>query len=381
VITRTVTARGEDAQRVASEVIAGLGHESLRFAIVFGDYRLDPGILAREITKGLGAGRGAPRVVGCTTVGVIGAGHETAPPAVSAIGFYGDRIRAGIGVARLLRRSPIVASREAVYEAAEELGTHPEPLSAARHVAITLVDGTSGHEDAFCVGSALAAPQLRMVGGAASTTYDRSSPSYVWADGELLVDGGVVVLVETDVRFEVVTSQHFVPTDLRTVVTAGSARTIEELDGIPAARRFRQMIDQLGAKLDETRPSEYSFARFIDGVPYVRAVGLLDGDRIQLASTVEPGHVLHLVRPGDLIGRTRLDLAAAAERLGGRITALIAFSCLGRHWEARARGLEPQLAAIYGAYPSTGMQSAGEQSGMLLVNQTLTALALGSGVR
>jgi hypothetical protein len=50
-----------------------------------------------------------------------------------------------------------------------------------------------------------------------------------------------------------------------------------------------------------------------------------------------------------------------------------------RDWEANERGIAPELAAIYEAYPTTGFQSFGEQSGMLFVNHTLTALAIGCG--
>ena len=37
-----------------------------------------------------------------------------------------------------------------------------------------------------------------------------------------------------------------------------------------------------------------------------------------------------------------------------------------------ARGLEEPLAETYAAYPTIGFQSFGEQTGMLLVNHTLT---------
>jgi hypothetical protein len=82
------------------------------------------------------------------------------------------------------------------------------------------------------------------------------------------------------------------------------------------------------------------------------------------------------MRPGDLIAQTRNDLAATAERVG-QISALLAFSCIGRHWEAAARGIEKPLAQAYAAYPTIGFQSFGEQTGMLLVNHTLTGLAIG----
>ncbi len=87
--------------------------------------------------------------------------------------------------------------------------------------------------------------------------------------------------------------------------------------------------------------------------------------------------MLRVMRPGDLIGTTATDLASAADSVGGSMAAFLAFSCIGRHSEARSRNLERALAGVYTAYPTVGFQSFGEQSGMLLVNHTLTGLAIG----
>jgi hypothetical protein len=268
-----------------------------------------------------------------------------------------------------------VRSRDAVHQAAAALGRPVERLVPTKHVAFTLVDGSCGHEEAFCIASAATAAQIRMVGGSAATEPGSQRRSFVWANGEALADAGVVVLLESQLPFEAVTSSHLVATDVKTVVTAASGRTIDELDGKPAAERLREVVGQLG---DESRPSQYSFARFVDGVPYVRSVTHIESSRINLACAVEVGHVLRLMRPADLVGQTERDLAAATSRLGGKLGALFAFSCIGRHWDAHARGLEQGLAEAYARYPTIGFQSFGEQIGMLLVNHTLTALAIGA---
>ena len=103
----------------------------------------------------------------------------------------------------------------------------------------------------------------------------------------------------------------------------------------------------------------------------------VEGERLILAGTVEPGHVLRVMRPGDLIGQTRADLAAAATAVGGSVSALVAFSCVGRHLEATAKRLDDALADEYARYPVVGLQTFGEQIGMELVNHTLTGLVIG----
>jgi hypothetical protein len=368
-IARNVTASGLDAARVAEQLISGLRGEGLRLVVVFADWRIDPAVLARSLQHALPA-----PVVGCTTIGVISANAHA--PSAAAIGLYGDWLRVGVGIANELPKSALARSRDAVHQAAAQLGTTVDKLDGARHVAFTLVDGSCGHEEAFCIASAATAPQIRMVGGSAATEVStRGLRAYVWANGEALADAGVVVVLESKLPFEAVTSQHLVATQMKTVVTAASGRIIDELDGRPAADRLRELVGQLG---DESRPSEYAFARFIDGVPYVRSMTQIDGSRIHLACAVEVGHVLRLMKPGDLIGQTERDLAETSQRLGGELGALFAFSCIGRHWDAAARGLEAALTSTYAAYPTIGFQSFGEQTGMLLVNCTLTALAIGA---
>lgn len=376
VIARHLLASGRDAAHVAGELAAGLnapGDAPLALVFAFADWRLDPASFARELQRGCAT---AP-VVGCSTIGPIGASGPAEAPAAAALGLYGDWLRAGIGLAGDLTSSPLVRSRDAVGLAAAALGTTPGALDPMRHVMVTLVDGCCGGEEAFCIGSAATAPQIRFVGGAAASEPGGTRPAYVWARGEALPDAGVAVLLESQLPFAVVSSTHLVPTDARTVVTAASGRIIEQLDGRPAAERLRELVAGLGGTLDEARPARFQLARFIDGVPYVRAMTRIDGTRVHLAGAVEPGHVLRVMRPGDLIGRTRRDLAATAELLGGDLAALLAFSCIGRHWEAATSGLERELAEVHAAYPTTGCQTAGEQTGMLLVNCTLTGLAIG----
>jgi len=371
-IARQAVARGTDAERVATQLAEQLRAPDLRFAFVFADWRLDPATIARVTQRGLDP---AP-VAGGTTTGVIA--RETGDLAAVGLGLYGDWARIGIGVAAEISKSPLTRSRDAVRIAAGALGTTAEALDPARHIGITILDGKCGHEEAFCIGSAAAVPQIRVIGGCASVDPQSPGRPYVWVRGEAMADAGLVLVLESELPFCAVTSAHLVPTDRKCVVTGAAGRVIDELDGMPAVPRLHELVDGLGERLDDNQPLQYSFARYIDGQPYVRSMTHIIDGRIHVATAVEVGHVLRIMRPLDLIGTTRRDLAATAERVGGTVSALLAFSCIARHWEAAARGLVTELGAAYSAYPTVGFQSFGEQSGMLLVNHTLTGLAIGA---
>jgi hypothetical protein len=375
VIARHVVEEGEDSTRVAHAIVERLRAPDLRCVFVFADWRLDPAVVARETQRGLSPAA----VVGGSTTGVVGprGGGADERPAAAALGLYGDWLRVGVGVATELPKSALTRSRDALQAASAALGTTADRLDPARHVAVTLIDGRCRQEETFCIGSAAAAPRIRFVGGCTASEETSPGRPYVWANGEALSDAGVVVVLDSELPCETVRSAHLVPTNVKTVVTAAAGQRILELDGHPAARRLAELLAQLGDELDGPQPSRVSFARYVDGAPYVRSITHLDGDHVCLATAVDVGHVLRLMRPGDLIGQTTRDLEAAARKVGGQMAALLAFSCIARHWEAAGRGLARELATAYAAYPTIGMQSYGEQSGMLLVNHTLTGLAIG----
>lgn len=368
---RHAVAVGDSPGEVARAIVRDLAAPDLKLAFVFADWHLDAEILTRELHAGL-----APaRIVGGTTPGVIGPPHERGH-AVVALGLYGDWVRIGIGVGTELVHSPLTRSRDAMAAAAMELGLALDALSPQRHVGVTIVDGKCGQEETFCIGSAAAAPQIRVVGGCSASSQASNDGPFVFVDGAALQGAGAVVLLDSDRPFHALISSHLVQTDHRVVVTSASGRIVHELDGKPAAVRLREVATVLG-HVGPIAPSNYAFARFIDGIPYVRSIRAFDGTAIQLASGVERGHVLRVMRPGDLIGTTEKDLAHACAAVGGKCAALLAFSCQNRHWEADERGLTAELAAVYGAHGAIGYQSGGEQSGMLLVNHTLTGLAIG----
>src|SRR6185369_3649110 len=147
----------------------------------------------------------------CSASGVIGSLPPEAEPGVVGLGLYGDWVRAGIGIATDLSDAALTHSHEAVHRAAAALGTSADALEPGRHVAITMVDGRYDREEAFCIGTAAAAPRIRFVGGCTSTDHDDRAPARtapqtsVWVDGEVLTDAGVVVVLESDHPFHAVT--------------------------------------------------------------------------------------------------------------------------------------------------------------------------------
>jgi hypothetical protein len=376
-IVRRAVADGRDPRAAANELRDAIGDIEPTLVVAFASWRVDPDSAADALAEAFAP---AP-VIGCTSHGELAAGgdHEGS---IAALAIASPRLRVAPALAADLRRSVLRSSRAAVIDAAALLDTTPDALDPRRHVAMTFVDGRSGFEESFCLATAATAPHIRFVGGSASDGYGPEPRTRVFFGGRAHVDAGVVALIESDLPFAVIESEHMVPSQVRSVVTAADPerRRVLELDGFPAPGRYRKLVERLGGgEVDDVVASTFPFATYIGGRPYVRSVVKIDDDALVFAAAVDPGTVLRMMRPGDLVGSTSSALDAAAIEVGGELAAVIAFSCLGRHREALGRGDRAALGAAYDRAPLIGFHSFGEQIGALLVNHTLTGLAFGTG--
>ena len=374
VVRRAAVVEG-DAAGVARALRAQMGGFRPGLVIAFASSRLDGGAVAGALQEVF-----APAtVVGCTSHGELGDGGDR-EGAVVVLAIASRHLRVGAALAPDLRRSALRSSRAAVIDAAAQLGLAPDALDARRHVALTFVDGRSGVEESFCLGSAATAPHIRFVGGSASDDFGPEPRTRVFFGGGAHADAGVVVLLDCGLPFAVIEAEHMVPTQVRVVVTAADPdhRLVLELDGYPAVSRYRELVERCGGPaVDDVSAASFPFATYVGGRPYVRSVAKIEADGLRFAAAVDAGAVLRLMRPGDLVGSTEEALEQARVAVGGELAAVVAFSCLGRHREAITRGEREALSALYGRVPLVGFHSFGEQTGALLVNHTLTGLALG----
>lgn len=372
---RHALASGHSAETVGAQLAAQLAGCECSLVLVLAHHRLDLGTIADAI----GRVTRAP-LVGCSTTGVIGAAQPGATqpvlePMATAVGISSAWSRAGIGVATELGRNAVANARAATLEAAAQLGLSADQLDPEHHVGLSLFDGRGGQEESFCVGSAGAAPQLKFVGGVA---WAEPTSANLALGSRRLTDAGIVVLLESARPFRVISSVHVEPSPIRCVVTASHGRRILELDGYPAFSRYHRLLRELGAPNlpFEVLAPGYPLAMYLHGTPYIRSIRAAQGEVLELTSAISSGQVLRLMQPGDLIGATERDLAGADAALGG-IELLLAFSCVSRRRDAAHRNLQDALDAAYRRYPVIGFDSHGEQLGMVLVNHTLSGLAIG----
>jgi hypothetical protein len=368
-------ATGED--EAARELAAQIRNDDAAFALVFASCRYDPAKLSLALTREL---LPVP-VFGCTSIGEIGA-NGFGVGGIVGMTMAAPGLRIGVGCVPHISRGALSAGHTAVLDAAQGLGCTPYDLAPNRHVGLCLIDWRSQSEEMFIAGAGATSPSISLVGGSASDHFpfydDPGFESRLLCHGQAVADCGLILLLETDVPFKLIVSEHMVPRDGRVVVTKTdpASRLVHELDGRPALERYKEVMD-ITDDVDSQLAGQLPFGYYVEGRPYVRSVMGVEGNSLRFACGVDRGTVLVPMQPGDMIPTTEQALAEAERELGGSMAAFIAFSCYGRFLETERTGLTDAIGDVLTRYPSVGFNTFGEQVHTLHVNHTLTGLAFG----
>jgi hypothetical protein len=363
-----------DPRAAAEELHHGLAQPDTSLVLFFCSSEYDREVLAGEI----GALFGAVPVVGCTTAGEIGpmgcrdgslSGVSFAPSAgASVVGHLDDlqgfSLHEGVAFARGLRR---------------RLEAEAPQADAHNSFAFLLVDGLFGHEEQLAHALQEGLGDIPLVGGSAGDSLSFAG-TYIYHDGEFVSDSAVVVLISTPLPFMEFKTQHFEPTDERLVVTEADPdqRLVREINGLPAAEEYARM---LGVRARDLGPAHFAASPvvvLIDGGNYVRSIQKVDPDgSLKFYCAVERGVVLRVAKGVDLVRNLETALAQVRARIGPP-QVVLTFDCILRKLEISQTGVEQPVADVLRANNAVGFNTYGEQYCGVHMNQTLTAVAIGS---
>lgn len=307
-------------------------------------------------------------IAGCTSAGEIGP-RGYASDSVVAIGFPARHFRA---------RSMVLQDLHALHVAdwmgrLRGLGREAAAAPGRTAFGLLLVDGLSAREDMLVAALDAALPAVPVLGGSAGDGLDFRRTTLL-ADGALLGDAAVLLLLDTDLAIHQVTFAHFSPTATRAVVTAAipERRHILELNAEPAAQEYARLT---GLSRDALTPVE--FARHplllrMGGRHHVRAISAVTADDgLALMSSIDTGTVLTLGRPDDMIQ----GLADALDALPQPPLMVLAFDCILRRLAVERAGLSDRMSALFRRHAVAGFNTYGEQHSGMHVNQTFVGLA------
>jgi len=374
---RTVRIAQSCAQDPAAAVEAlhdGLRQPDASLVLFFCSSEYDHDALAAEMARRFA---GVP-VVGCTTAGEIGPlgcrEHSVVGASLAA-----EVCSVEIGCLEDLRRFQIPDGVAFAQDLRRKLEEGASGEAGGNTFAFLLVDGLSGHEEQLAHALQQGLGNIPLVGGSAgdSLSFVRT---FIYWDGRFRSDAAVLVLVTTALPFTEFKTQHFVPTDERLVVTGArpDERVVVEINGLPAAQEYARILDLDADELDPVHFAASPVVVLIDGANYVRSIQKAEPDgSLKFYCAIERGVVLRVARSDDLVA----NLESAFSRVRAQIgppQLVLTFDCILRKLEIAEGGLEPSVSEILRRNNAVGFNTYGEQFCGVHVNQTLTAVALGS---
>lgn len=371
---RRATALDDDPVSLVDQIHAQLGVGPHALVAVFVAPNVDRGAIARLLHE-----RYPDCVaVGCTTAGKIGVGGYCNGGAVG-LALTANAFRAAHTVFRDVRTLGIAEVQLQVQALLRRMAAVGEQPTASSTFALLLVDGLSFAEESLASMAATVLGDIPLAGGSAGDGLAFGC-THVFADGAALAHGAVLVLVQTELPFEVFKTQHFAAGERRMVVTAAHCptRTVHEIDGRPAASEFARVHGTTADRIGPEFFAEHPLVVRVGGSEYVRAIQRKNPDgSLAFFCAIEEGLVLRDARGRELAQDLEQTLARLDRTVGG-LQMTIAFDCILRRLECERLGTMAAVSAMLERGRCIGFSTYGEQFRGLHVNQTMTGVAIGS---
>jgi hypothetical protein len=310
-----------------------------------------------EIAKGIKKSFKNADVIGCSSSGEIVSG-KMLNNSVVLMAFDKEAVNdVKVEVIKDLKNSPdpqtALDSFERYYK------TPVSELDFTKYFGIILIDGLSGCEEKLMeqIGTKT---NISFIGGSAGDDLKFKS-TYVNANGTSYTNAAVLVLIKSNVKFDILKTQSFCQLDKRftaTKVNEGQ-REILQLDGENAIDIYSKAI----GSTNETASSK--FMSFPLGVmagdePFVRSPQQFSEHGIKFFCNVAEGTELTLLQSTDIVKDTQSDLDKKINEFG-EPSGLINFNCILRTLELQNKNQTEAYGNIFRNIPTIGFSTYGEE--------------------
>ncbi len=374
---RRAQSQASDPADAVRELHASMAQDDMALVIFFCSADYDLEIIATEMRR-LFAG---VQVVGCTTAGEIGPAG-CVDRSISGASFPRASFRVASGRMGQLQRFDAERGHRFAQSLLQQLEGRAPSADENNTFGLLLIDGMSIREESVTQSLQGALGRLSMVGGSAGDGL-RFGRTYVYFDGAFHPDSAVLSLVTTHLRFKLFKTQHLVATDRRLVVTAADtgARSVKEINGLPASEEYARIVGIDPADLDPARFAAWPVVVVIDGVNYVRAIQKANPDgSLTFFCAIEEGLVLRVATGTDLPESVERAFKEIRDEIGPP-QLVIGCDCVLRKLEAISSPGAGRIAEVLVQNNTVGFNTYGEQFRGVHVNQTLVGIAIGERVR
>jgi len=363
-----------DTAAAAAAIAAGRNDSAL--TVVFATANHDLAILARDL-----AARGVERVIGASTGRVISAGGFE-PAGVVGFHLPAGRFAVADTVFEDVASMGLPELRARVHQLQLELGAAPGGAFEHRF-ALLLVDAESRCEEWLTAVLGMELNGVPLIGGSAGDLYFNPlghppGSTRLLYHGSAKRGAAILCLVASASPVVAYCHNHYMPSDKKFVITDAdpARRLVREIDGRPALAVY-------AAACGFRRPPREGrdFAPFplmirIGGHYYPRGMQRIDPDgALEFACALEPGLVVALAKPGDMVASLEALFATMRRRIGAP-ELVIGVDCAARTAYMERQGLSKGIEALLQEHAVTGFSSLGEQFNTIHANNSFTCLGV-----
>lgn len=244
--------------------------------------------------------------------------------------------------------------------------------------AMCLIDGLSYAEEAVTSAIYWQLDDIPLIGGSAGDDLKFASTALI-SNGEVASDAAIIILVSTDIPFQVFKTDNFVATDNKLVVTSSDPdrRIVYEFNARTASEEYASAVGLLPEDLNTMSFASYPTLVRVGGETFCRSIQKTNGDgSMSYFCAIDDGIVLSIGRAVDMVQATDEALQEVDSKIGGT-DVIIGFDCVLRRLDAVNRQAVRGLSELYRKNHVIGFGTYGEQYHSMHLNQTFTGIAFG----
>jgi hypothetical protein len=344
------------------------------FALIFFSQSL---VDAAALAAALGAHAPDLRYAGCSTAGEI-TPHGLEEGHMLAMLLPSDAFTTASTMVVDLSSSGIDGISAEVAALRRELRARLGDGSDRNIFALCFIDGMSYAEEAVTSAIHWGLDDIPLIGGSAGDDLKFQTTRLI-CDGRAASDSAIIVLIATEIPFQVFKTDNFVPTDEKLVVTASDPdhRVVREFNAANAAQEYAASVGIVPETLTPLSFASHPVVVRVGGEYYCRSIQKMNPDgSLSFFCAIDDGIVLSIAQPKGMVESTEAALKDVAGRLGG-IDMVLGFDCVLRRLDAQNRQITREMSELYRSHNVIGFGTYGEQYRSMHLNQTFTGIAFG----
>ncbi|WP_187429495.1 hypothetical protein ROLI_042040 [Roseobacter fucihabitans] len=341
--------------------------EDTCFVLAFVPGGWDGALVAQTLDELLG---GLP-VFGCSTAGQITMqGYET--DALLLMAFPKAHFRCASVLLDPLKplSAPMIATK------AQSHAQKFQHTAGWHRLGLIFADGLSKQEDILISTLETVLADLPIFGGSAGDGL-RFETTYVLHKGQAYQNAAVLLLLETDLPFQGIGFDHFLPTGSKFIITDADPeeRKVFEINGAPAAQEYARLV---GCRVDQLSPLVFAENPMLieyKNNHYVRAIS--DADEtgaLSFMAAIDDGLIMTLGQGQEII-RTLENGLDIRDDKGRSPDFILGFDCVLRKLEIEQKQLGRAVSDVLETARVFGFNTYGEQHCGVHMNQTLVGVA------